>query len=104
FGKKPVIPPLRFLKLPPVAGESWRAKSTIGDTSTVVTFELRQESVTVPAGRFDTFASVANDIPISGQPVSGTYWFASGYGLVRLLLKAGNDETLLELVNFEPGK
>jgi hypothetical protein len=106
YTNKPVTPPLRFLKLPPVAGDSWKINSAIDGSTMVGTFALRQESVTVPAGKFDNaFAASTTDMLVNGQAgLSTTYWFAPGYGLVRQLLKANNNETLFQLAKFEPGK
>jgi hypothetical protein len=106
YEKKEIVPPLRFLKLPPVAGESWKIDSKIDGITMVGTFQLRRDDVTVPLRRFDgAFASSTSDMLVDGRGgLVTTYWFASGHGLIKQMVRSGNAETVFELVKFEPGK
>ena len=71
----------------------------------VGSFQLRRDKVSVPAGQFnDVFASSSKDLLINGQGgLSTTYWFASGYGLVKQFLNPEGKEATFELVKYTPG-
>jgi hypothetical protein len=56
------VPPLRFLKLPPADGDSWKINSTIDGATLTGTFQVKREDVTVPLRRFEgAFAASTTD-------------------------------------------
>jgi hypothetical protein len=103
--QKPIVPPLRFLKLPPMAGDTWKVNSSHDGVTTTGTFRVRREDVTVPARRLNAFVSSTTDTLINGtMPFATTYWFVSGWGVVKQVTKFNNTESMFELVNYEPAR
>src|SRR5262249_21780655 len=92
-GLKPIVPPLRFLKLPPAAGDTWKVNSVHDGVTTAGTFRVRREDVTVPARRLNAFVASTSDAMVNGtMPLATTYWFVSGWGMVKQVTKFNNAE------------
>jgi hypothetical protein len=103
--QKPVVPPLRFLKLPPMAGDTWKVSSVHEGVTTAGSFRLRREDVTVPARRLNAFVASTTDTMINGTlPLATTYWFSSGYGMVKQVTRFNNAESSFELLKYEPAR
>jgi hypothetical protein len=97
-------PPVRFLKLPPKKGDTWKVDSKVQGQSATGTFTLDEEEITVPAGKYQAVVSRSPDFAAAGQKVATAYWFASGVGVVRQQVNVGGNDVMIELVKFEAGK
>lgn len=102
FSGQDIQPPVCFLKLPPKKGEKWKVDSKIGTQTGKATFVSGEEEVSVPAGKFKTITSATDDFEAAGMKVPVTYWFASNTGIVKQVVKFGDQEVLIELVKFMP--
>ncbi|HEX3086945.1 MAG TPA: hypothetical protein VHP99_20565, partial [Pyrinomonadaceae bacterium] len=92
-----------FLKNPLTSGDSWtwKGKGMMGldiDESNEVT---GPETVTVPAGRFEAM-KVTTKVVQGGAPVTKTYWYAPGVGLVKSMTDTGAVKSTTELLEH-PG-
>src|SRR5947209_10767141 len=65
-GQKPDAP-VRFLKLPPKAGESWEVDTKIQGQAIKGKFETSNEEVTVTAGKYKTLKVEGKDFDIAGM-------------------------------------
>jgi hypothetical protein len=100
-GAPPMVftPARQMLKNPLTAGETWKWSGTgmggvqIEETNTVE----GAEEITVPAGKFGT-VRVKTQIVQGGQPVTKTWWFAAGIGMVKSVSDTGSVQSTTELV------
>lgn len=92
-------PTKQFLKNPLTSGDSWqwKGKGMMGldiDESNVVS---GPESVSVPAGNFQAM-KVSTKVVQGGAPVTKTYWYAKGVGLVKSMTDTGSVKSTTELI------
>lgn len=92
-------PTKQFLKNPLTSGDSWqwKGKGMMGleiDESNEVS---GPETVTVPAGKFEAM-KVMTKVIQGGAPVTKTYWYASGVGLVKAMTDTGAVKSTTELI------
>lgn len=99
---KEMTPPLRILKFPAVAGDSWPIESLSDTVKIRGAFELRKDRMMVLGEMRDVWVSSTRDFVIDEQPFQLAYWFAEGIGMVKQHLKYGKHELRLELDKFEP--
>lgn len=98
---KSITPQLAILKLT----KSWQVESMTNDTPITGTFELGQEDVTVPAGKFDkATTSTADKLKIGDQTMFIKYWFAVDVGIVKQEMRVGNYQVTLELQGIRKAK
>ena len=98
-------PTKQFLKNPLTSGDSWhwKGKGMMGmeiDESNEVS---GPETVTVPAGKFEAM-KVTTKVVQGGAPVTKTYWYAGGVGLVKSMTDTGSVKSTTELLEFGGGK
>jgi hypothetical protein len=101
-----IDPPVKILMIPPKKGDSWEIKSKVGTqlvTGKFVTKEIN-EKVTVPKGTFETVYVEGVDFDVAGTKTTLKVWFAKGVGIVKLMYKIQENESTLELMNYEEGK
>ncbi|GAB4147559.1 MAG: hypothetical protein Tsb009_20840 [Planctomycetaceae bacterium] len=99
-----ITPPLRFLMLPVKVGATWQVESKTLGLTIKGTFKVSKGTVKVPAGEFqDVIICTSDDFMIADKKVPHTYWFAKGVGIVKQVVKFGNQEMVLELEKFTPG-
>ena len=92
-------PTKQFLKNPLTSGDSWKWKGTgmMGleiDESNEVS---GPETVSVAAGKFEAM-KVMTKVVQGGVPVTKTYWYAPGVGLVKSMTDTGSVKSTTELI------
>lgn len=104
FGAATPDKPVRILKLPLVAGDSWEIDGkALGDTFKGKFKVEKEEDVTVPAGKYKAFPVTSEDLDASGLRATTTSYYASGVGLVRQVIKINTQQTVIDLEKFEAG-
>ena len=98
-------PTKQFLKNPLTSGDSWqwKGKGMMGleiDESNEVS---GPETVTVPAGKFEAM-KVMTRVVQGGAPVTKTYWYAAGVGLVKSMTDTGSVKSTTELIAHPSSK
>jgi hypothetical protein len=99
---KEAKPSVRFLKLPPKKGDTWDVNSRWGNDTIKGTFKAGEETVTVPAGKFETVTSSCDKFTAGDTEISVTYYFAENVGVVRQVIEASGQKIVIELEKFEP--
>lgn len=94
-------PPKQFLQNPLVAGFKWQWK---GKDYTQTEFSEENhvagfENVTVPAGKFRAMKLVSQ-VSGASKPMTRTYWYANGVGLLKTTTEAGEMKYGSELVDY----
>ncbi len=94
-------PTKQFLKNPLTSGDSWhwKGKGMMGleiDESNDVS---GPETVSVPAGKFEAM-EVMTKVVQGGAPVTKTYWYAPGVGLVKSMTDTGSVKSTTELLEY----
>jgi len=94
-------PTKQFLKNPLASGDSWhwKGKGMMGleiDESNDVS---GPETVSVPAGKFAAM-KVMTKVVQGGAPVTKTYWYAAGVGLVKSMTDTGSVKSTTELLEY----
>ena len=98
-------PTKQFLKNPLASGDSWhwKGKGMMGleiDESNQVS---GPETVSVTAGKFEAMKVMTNVIQ-GGTPVTKTYWYAPGVGLVKSMTDTGSVKSTTELLEYSGKK
>ena len=61
------------------------------------------ETVSVPAGKFEAMKLMTKVVqPRGGAPVTKTYWYAPGVGLVKSMTDTGSVKSTTELLEYRP--
>jgi hypothetical protein len=96
---KEITPPLRILKLPPKAGESWPVDSESETIKLAGTFALEEATIDLPGKvKVPTLCAATKDFYVGKEPMETKYWFAKGIGIVKQQVKVGKFDLKLELV------
>jgi hypothetical protein len=103
--KAEFIPTRQLLKNPLTSGDSWhwKGKGMMGleiDESNEVS---GPDSVSVPAGKFEAM-KVSTKVVQGGAPVTKTYWYAPGVGLVKSMTDTGSVKSTTELQAYNVQK
>jgi hypothetical protein len=101
--KYKLSPPQKVLNFPVRAGEKWNYKGKVGDIETKQTYEIvGEESVEVPAGKFDTFHLRVTQLSPTPPGVTEDRWFVPNIGYVKIVteMKRG-DGGLLQRISLE---
>ena len=101
---KEITPPLRFLKLPAMKGDSWSVHSTSEGALVSGTFKSEEDAVQVPKGTFKAVHVTSHDFQIGSEKMSMDQWFTRDIGLVKQRVAVGNIVSTLELEEFKKGK
>jgi hypothetical protein len=94
-------PPKRYLQSPLVPGAKWewngldQTRTEMGEQTQVIGFE----NVTVPAGKFRAM-KVVSLVTGAVTPMTKTYWYAKGVGLVKNTTEAGQIKYGSELIGY----
>jgi hypothetical protein len=107
FDDKTAEPPLLFLKLPPKKGETWKVESKVkGKTEETIkgTFKSGEEEVKVPAGNYKCIVVSCDDLDANGMKMAVTCYYAENVGLVKQVIEAAGQKTVIELEKYEPAK
>jgi hypothetical protein len=99
-----IDPPLLLLRLPPKPGGTWAVKSKVLDGEMAGTFTSRAARVKVPAGEYEAVTAESDDLRMGDAKFPIKYYFAKGVGMVKQVVKVGDEEVVLELEKFEAGK
>ena len=94
-------PAKQLLKNPLANGDSWqwKGKGMMGLDIVESNSVSGPETVAVPAGKF-TAMKVTTDVVQGGAPVTKTYWYAPGVGLVKSMTDTGAVKSTTELVEY----
>jgi hypothetical protein len=94
-------PTKQFLKNPLTSGDSWHWKG-----KGMMALDLDEsnqvsgpETVSVAAGKFDAMKVMTNVVQ-GGAPVTKTYWYAAGVGLVKSMTDTGSVKSTTELLEY----
>jgi hypothetical protein len=98
-----ISPPMCLLQYPVKAGARWEGDITVGDSKSKYACEAMQDTVEVPAGKFQA-VRVTVRIQDKVLPVTITYWFAQDVGIVKQTVEAEKRSIVTELEKFEPKK
>jgi hypothetical protein len=101
-GTKAEFQPTRqLLKNPLTNGDTWewKGKGMMGLAIEESNAVSGPESVTAPAGKF-TAMKVTTRVVQGGAPVTKTYWYAPGVGLVKSMTDTGAVKSNTELVEY----
>lgn len=92
-------PTKQFLKNPLTSGDSWKWKGKgMMDLEIDESNEVSgPEAVSVPAGSFEAM-KVMTKVVQGGAPVTKTYWYAPGVGLVKSMTDTGSVKSTTELI------
>ena len=92
-------PTKQFLKNPLTSGDSWnwKGKGMMGLEIDEQNEVSGPESVSVPAGRFQAM-KVTTKVVQGGAPVTKTYWYAGGVGMVKSMTDTGAVKSTTELL------
>lgn len=106
---KLIKPPLRILKAPlnPNKKEGWPIECKTEDGKVLRgTFvsgtDLLRLTVNGKAVELPAITVTSQDVQLDDAPMTLTYWFAPGYGVVKQHVRIGKHETTLELESFRP--
>lgn len=96
-------PPQKILSFPMRAGEKWNYKGKAGDTETEQSYEIvGQESVTVPAGKFDAFHLRLTQLSPTPPKVIEDRWFVPNVGYAKILTEVTQgDGRLLQRIDLQ---
>ena len=101
-GSKAEYQPTRqFLKNPLVSGDAWhwKGKGMMGVDIEESNDVSGPETITVPAGKFEAM-KVMTKVVQGGTPVTKTYWYAAGVGLVKSMTESGPVRSTTELMQY----
>jgi len=94
-------PPKQYLPSPLVAGQKWEWSGK--DPAQVERHEAYRvvglENITVPAGKFRAM-KVISEISSGATPMTKTYWYADGVGLVKTTTEGGQIKYGSELTDY----
>jgi hypothetical protein len=93
-------PTKQFLKNPLTSGDSWqwKGKGMMGLEIDESNHVSGPETVSVPAGSFDAM-KVMTKVVQGGAPVTKTYWYAPGIGMVKSMTDTGAVQSTTELLD-----
>jgi hypothetical protein len=95
--------PFRLLNLPPKAGDKWRFDTALKEQKLQGEVRISEAEVTVPAGKYKTFAATA-DFKVGDRSAGTTWYFAPDVGPVKIVVKGRTEDLVIELEKLEPGK
>ena len=96
-------PPILVLKLPPKKDETWKVDSKSDGQTFRGAFRVEEQEITVPAGKYKTFAVRSQDLEINALKATITTYFAEGAGMVKQVIEIGDAKAVIELEKFEAG-
>ncbi len=97
--------PVRILKLPLKAGDSWTIDGkALGDPFKGKFTVGEERQIEVPAGKYKAFPITSEDLDASGLLASTTSWYARDVGLIKQEIKINTLKLVIELEKFEAGK
>lgn len=104
-----ISPPLKFLALPVGPDKTWQVDSSAttpnGETLNLKgQFTTKAETVKVPAGDYEAISSTSSSFEVMGQKLEMSYFFAPDVGMVKQVVKVGNNTVTVELQKYTPGE
>jgi hypothetical protein len=105
-GDKELPDPRPYLRLPAKTGDTWtwRQEDPMVAPAKHSRTVAQWEEVEVPAGKFQALRVEAK-LESPGLPtLTGTYWFAPGFGEVKSVLNTSTGVQTTVLKSFKPGK
>jgi len=95
-----IEPPLTICKFPATQGLTWEAQYKINDKRATLSYEIEEEEITVPAGKYKAVA-VRSEIPDRAGAFRNTIWYAPKVGMVKQEIADGDRTVTLLLEKFE---
>lgn len=94
-------PPKQYLPNPPVEGKTWEwsGKDQSGNDRHEESRVAGIEEITVVAGKFRAM-KIVSKITGASQPMTKTYWYAEGVGMVKTTTDAGETKYGSELIDY----
>jgi hypothetical protein len=101
-----IDPPVRVFAIPVKKDFEWDIKSKVGSQSVSGKFKIKEmgEKVTIGGTTYDAILVEGNDMEIAGTKTTVKTWYAKGVGVVKLVFKIQDAESVLELTKYEEGK
>ncbi|MHB1423684.1 MAG: hypothetical protein ACYC3I_10920 [Gemmataceae bacterium] len=96
-------PPMLLLKLPPKKGDGWKIDSKGDGKNFRGGFQVSEQEITVPAGKYKTFRVASQDLEVNALKPSITTFFAEGVGMVKQIIEVGDAKVEIELDKYEAG-
>lgn len=98
----PIEPPVPVLKWPIKEGASWPVAARVKDKTIQGTLSIAAsaEKVVTRGGEFACLKVHGENLQLGNQKLNATYWYAPEVGPVKVTIKLGEQETSLELVEF----
>lgn len=89
-------PPVVLAKFPLKEGDEWLIDSKIGGEEMKGKAVVEKESITVKAGKFETF-KVRMEVESNGMTIRSESWYAKGVGMVKQYMDLAGTELTIEL-------
>ncbi len=102
-GQRPDTP-VRFLKLPPKEGDTWKVETKIQNQPIKGEFTTRMEKVKVGNKEYEAIVIDGPNFKIADMNSAIKYWFAKDVGIIKLSFTLGGNDATLELEKYELGK
>ncbi len=101
-----IEPPVKVFAIPPKKDFDWEIKSKVGNQSVSGKFKIKEmnEKVTIGSTTYDAILVEGNDMEIAGTKTKVQTWYAKNVGVVKLVFKIQEAESVLELTKYEEGK
>jgi hypothetical protein len=96
--------PILFLPTDPETTKEWTVDTKVSGQAIKGTFKASKETVSVPAGKYDTTYGKGTDMRIGDTTTTVEYWFAKDVGIVKLRFTLGSQDATLELSKYTAGK
>jgi hypothetical protein len=104
FENKKADPPIKFLQLPPKKDATWKVDSKADTDAIKGTFKMGEEEIKVGDKTYKTVTVTCDDLDAVGVKMSVTYYFAENVGMVKQVIEAAGQKTVIELDKYEPAK
>jgi hypothetical protein len=98
-----IDPPIKVLALPiPKKDTSWEFKSKVGNQSVSGSFKIKdtEEKLKVMDKEVKAVVVDGTDLDVAGTKTNVRLWFVQGMGIVKLMYKIQDTESVLELTGF----
>lgn len=99
-----ITPPICLLKYPIKNKEKWDGDIKVGNDKGKYFCEAKEDTIDVPAGKFETIRVTIRLEGKGPQNVNTSYWFVKDVGIVRQTVDAAGLSIVMELEKFEKAK
>lgn len=102
-----ITPPIKILALPVKKGGEWSIDSKVQDKAIVGKFTIKDDKEKLKLKDGKEYDCVMVDGPgfkVDGADTKMKQWFAAGKGIVKLSYETGQQEAILELIEYTEPK